>query len=180
MPRLPGSTKDAIAHAAVRLFAEHGYARTSLRMIAAEVGVDAALVIRHFGSKERLFVDSMRLDLTFQEVLDGPVEDLGPRLVGFLLDADDRARGIFLALLRASDVGEIESVLRTTHENEFVAPLRRRLPGVDADLRARLAAAMVAGLMYSLWVVGDEEVAEGQREVVVLRYGAILQSLLTS
>ncbi|WP_433532858.1 TetR family transcriptional regulator [Micromonospora sp. CA-263727] len=176
---MTGSTRDAIERAATRLFAEFGYARTSVRAIAAEVGVDAALVIRHFRSKEQLFVAAVRLDLAFQEVLDGPVEALGPRLVEYLLEADERARGVFLALVRASDAGQVESVLRRTHEAEFVTPLRRRLTGPDAQLRARLAAAVVAGLLYSLWVVRDEAVAAAPRDLVVARYGAALQEILT-
>ncbi len=47
--------KDAIARVAGRLFAERGFTATSVRAIAAGAGVDPALVIRHFGSKEALF-----------------------------------------------------------------------------------------------------------------------------
>jgi AcrR family transcriptional regulator len=43
-----------IRDAAVRLFGSRGYARTSVRDIAAEAGVSPALVIHHFGSKDGL------------------------------------------------------------------------------------------------------------------------------
>lgn len=47
-------TKDRILDAAERLFADHGYAATSLRDITSEAGVNLASVNYHFGSKEAL------------------------------------------------------------------------------------------------------------------------------
>jgi len=38
-----------------KIFAKHGYAATSVRAIAREAGVDAALLAHHFGSKETLW-----------------------------------------------------------------------------------------------------------------------------
>src|ERR1700684_3575540 len=51
--------------AARRRFGSDGYERTTVRAIAAEVGVDPALVIRYFGSKQELFavVADLNLDL---------------------------------------------------------------------------------------------------------------------
>lgn len=63
----------AIRIAAMRLFADRGYADVTVRQIAAAAGVSAALVIHHYGSKENLravleervaaFVESMLADL---------------------------------------------------------------------------------------------------------------------
>lgn len=48
------STKDRILDAAERLFAQKGFAQTSLRDITAEAGVNLAAVNYHFQSKEHL------------------------------------------------------------------------------------------------------------------------------
>lgn len=171
-------SRVAIRDAAVRLFAERGYAGTSVRDIAGDAGVDPALVIRHFGSKEGLFLETMRLE--FDELgLDGPIESLGERLILSLLDADDHVRGVYLALIRASDAGEISSALREAHEQGFVAPLAARLAGDDAELRARLAAALVGGLFYALWVVRDASLLAESHAELARRYGALLQPLVT-
>ena len=58
-------------------------------------------------------------------------------------------------------------------------PLLERLTGPDAELRARLGAALIGGLLYSLWVVGDEQLAATDHRELVVRYGALLQSLIT-
>lgn len=47
-------TKNTILDAAERLFADHGFAATSLRNIVAEAEVNLAAVHYHFGSKEAL------------------------------------------------------------------------------------------------------------------------------
>lgn len=178
MARSGISTRDGIREAAGRLFLERGYAGTSVRDIAAAAQADPALVIRHFGSKELLFLETMQLDLDDDPLLSGPLETLGPDFVDYVISHED-LRGVFLALVRASDGSGIGSRLKDMHETAFVGPLRRRLTGPDAALRARLAAALVGGLLYALWVVGDEDLAAADPDAVVQRYGALLQDLIT-
>lgn len=173
------ATKDAIREAAARLFPEHGYAGASVRDIAAEAGVDPALVIRHFGSKEQLFLEIMQLDDDAQPLLDGPIGELGEHFIDYVLRSGDQVRGVYLALIRASDSDGVAPRLREVHDAAFVTPLRSRLDGADAELRARLAAALVGGLLYSLWVVGDEELLATDHTELVRRYGALLQTLIT-
>jgi len=172
-------TREAILDAAVELFLERGYSGASVREIAAVAEVDPALVIRHFGSKEDLFLEAIRVHPDRTPVLDGPIETLGRRMVEAMLAPDDEVRSVFIALLRASDSDGVSSRLRQAHEETFVEPLRSRLAGPDADLRARLAASVVGGLLYSLWVVGDRELAAADRAAVIERYAPLLQALLT-
>lgn len=169
-------TTRAIAAAAVELFTRDGFATTSVRAIAALAGVDPALVIRHYGTKVDLFLETMRWELDGDALFAGPLDELGPAIIARLLSADGSERGVYLALLRASDAGAIGTSLRRVHEESFVAPLRARLSGDDADVRARLAAALVGGLFYLLWVVGDEF---SESDDVAARYGALLQTLIT-
>lgn len=55
--RRPGnqSTKKKILDAAIDIFAENGYDKSSLRSITSRAGVDVALVKHFFGGKEGLF-----------------------------------------------------------------------------------------------------------------------------
>ncbi|WP_406692719.1 TetR family transcriptional regulator [Saccharopolyspora sp. ID03-671] len=179
MARRSGSqTREAIRDAATRLFTERGYADTSVRDIASRAATHPALVIRHFGSKELLFLDTMHLSIDDEPLLDVPLERLGTRFVEVLLDSDDRTRAIHLAMVQGSGNPQIAERLRETHETSFVQPLRVRMRGADADERARAAAALVGGLLYSLWVVGDQRLA-ADRDGLVERYGGLLQRLLT-
>jgi AcrR family transcriptional regulator len=179
MPRRSGAaTRESIRSAADALFRQRGYAGTSVRDIAARAEADPALVIRHFGTKELLFLDTMRLTIDDEPLFQVPVESLGRRFIEVLLD-DENARGTYLALVRGSGEAGIAARLRSAHEETFVGPLRARLTGPDADLRARLAAALVGGLLYALWVVGDEQLLAADHREVTDRYGRLLQEILT-
>ncbi|MFZ1103905.1 MAG: helix-turn-helix domain-containing protein, partial [Hyphomicrobiaceae bacterium] len=56
-------TRAAILTAARELFAAHGYERTTVRDIAARASIDAAMVMRYFGSKDALFARAADFDL---------------------------------------------------------------------------------------------------------------------
>ena len=53
--RDPEGTRAAVLAAAERLFAEQGFANTSLRDISCTSGVSHPLIHHHFGSKEGLY-----------------------------------------------------------------------------------------------------------------------------
>jgi TetR/AcrR family transcriptional regulator, mexJK operon transcriptional repressor len=52
--------REAIAQAALTLFASDGYERTSIDAIAAEAGVSKRTVYSHYGDKENLFLSVVR------------------------------------------------------------------------------------------------------------------------
>jgi AcrR family transcriptional regulator len=53
-------TRERIVQAAVNLFAENGYAATSVRDITAEAGTNVAAVNYHFQGKENLYLETFR------------------------------------------------------------------------------------------------------------------------
>lgn len=54
------STKERILSAAESLFAEHGFAGTSLRLVTSQADVNLAAVNYHFGSKDNLVAEVFR------------------------------------------------------------------------------------------------------------------------
>ncbi|MFZ6993822.1 TetR family transcriptional regulator [Curtobacterium sp. RRHDQ66] len=170
--------RAAILAAASTLFVDRGYAGTSLRDIGRAADADAALVIHHFGSKDGLFLAVLESVGPQHPISEGPLDSLGERFIRFVLDAGPQVRSTFLAMLRAADSDSINEELRRQHELAFVGPLRARLIGADADLRASLAAGLVGGLLYALWVVGDETLLAADHDQVVAKYGRLLQELI--
>ncbi|PUB32317.1 TetR family transcriptional regulator [Promicromonospora sp. AC04] len=178
MPLRAGASKQSIYEAATTLFTQHGYAHTTVRDIATAAGVDPALVIRHFGSKVNLFIETMRTTSAYILTVDAPLPTMGEHLVRFVLNADERVRSTYLALVRASDTEDVATLLRTVHEDTIVKPLRDRLDGPDAGLRAAMIASMVAGLMHALWIARDRDLLSAPPEQIVAHYAPIVQALV--
>ena len=61
-------TRAAILKAAQELFAEFGYDRTTVRDVAARAAIDAAMVMRYFGSKDELFARATVVDLKLPDL----------------------------------------------------------------------------------------------------------------
>jgi AcrR family transcriptional regulator len=173
------ATRTAIRTAATPLFARHGFNGVSVRAIAAAAGVDPALVIRHFGSKEGLFLQTIDPRDSVSEVIAGPVETLGRRLVEhFLSKAGTHLRQNFAALIRASDRPPVRDELARSTAQIFITPIASRLTGDRRELRAALVAAQVGGLLSTLFLAEDPVTLAADDEDVVALYGDAIQSLL--
>lgn len=69
--RSPGVTgnREAILAAARTLFARHGYGGATIRGIAREAGVDPALVMHYYGSKDGIFAAAIQDAIQPEEIL---------------------------------------------------------------------------------------------------------------
>lgn len=174
--------KTRIRGAAEDLFSTAGYASTSVRDIAACVGVDPSIVIRHFGSKESLFVETVRLRINDRSVLSGPLDTVGRSVVREILTNPEelvRSRGAFSALLRASDNADVRSLLMRELNASLITSLESRLSGQHATLRAHIFSAQLIGLFTALWVIEDPVLVNADPEDLVAEYGHLLQDALT-
>ena len=169
----PSNTREEILVAARQLFAQRGYQATTMRAIAAEAGVNAALVHHYFGSKEQLLVAAMNLPLNpadaIRELRDaGPRDQLGERLVRFFVRTwrDPQTGQPLQALLRASassDAGA--ATMREFVENVMLARLSMLL-GIP---RLRLAGgfAQLVGFALAGTVIGIEPLASASEDELV-------------
>lgn len=172
-------TRRAIFEAAGRLFHRKGYNGASVRAIAAEAGVDPALVIRYFGSKERLFLDTVALVGEFDLFPDVPLDQLGRQVVRTVLaDLPQQTFEAWRAMVAASGSDGVRQRLIEVMEQVVIAPLAPRLPGDRPALRARLIAAQVAGLLDAVAVLGDEHIAAATTDDLVEIYGAAVQAII--
>jgi len=169
----PSNTREEILVAARQLFARRGYQATTMRAIAADAGVNAALVHHYFGSKEQLLVAAMNLPLNpadaIRELRDaGPRDQLGERLVRFFVRTwrDPETGQPLQALLRASassDAGA--ATMREFVENVMLARLSMLL-GIP---RLRLAGgfAQLVGFALAGTVIGIEPLASASEDELV-------------
>ncbi|BBX15134.1 hypothetical protein MNVM_42150 [Mycobacterium novum] len=92
------------------LFAHNGFQNTSIRAVAADAGVDAALVHHYYGTKQQLFAAATELPVDPMVVLgplrDAPVEQLGRILPELLLPLWDSQAGTgLIAAMRSMLTG---------------------------------------------------------------------------
>ncbi|MFI2612949.1 TetR/AcrR family transcriptional regulator [Kitasatospora sp. NPDC018619] len=159
------ATREAILAAAVVEFTEHGYAAAGVRQIAERAGVTAMMINRYFGSKEGLFAQAVDRAFAPPTVVGDEPAGLAHALARAL--AERTARGAerldpFLLLLRSAPDPEAAAILRRGVEAHVGARLAGLLDGPDAEVRAQLALALVAGTWLLRSVVGTTALAAAE------------------
>ena len=162
-PRNAQATRDAILAAARTLFTQHGFEGVGLREIAAQVGVNASLVNRYFGSKEALFTAAVDAPFDFSTWAEADPRTLATGLVRYILGkplAEVTGFDPLLMLLRSAGEGPGPRLFQQLVEERFLRPLVARLGPHQADLRARWIAAQLLGLKLARGAVGVPEPSE--------------------
>ncbi|GAA2407584.1 TetR/AcrR family transcriptional regulator [Nonomuraea africana] len=172
--RRPGAadTRGEILAAARQVFAEKGFDKATIRGIAREAAVDPALVHHYFDTKEGLFVAAMQLPIDPAQVvplvLEGPREEVGERLVRFILTvtSDAQAREPVLALLRSAMTNEqVVGMIREFITNALLYKVADGL-GVS-HLRMEAAFAQLIGVVLARYVLALEPLASADLEDLV-------------
>ena len=188
-PRSDGDGPDrrtAILAAARESFAARGFRGTTIRGVARDAGVDAALVHHYFGSKDDLFLAALEVPVDPRQVLpvvlEGDPESIAWRLLRAVLEVWDEptARLQLAAVVRTGLASPAESnPLRDGLLPLILVPLAERLPGPDPERRAQLVASQMIGLIVGRYVLAIEPFASMPREEVVAWVAPNLQRYLT-
>lgn len=141
-------TRSALLRAAALRFARYGYDRSSVRDIAKDAGVDAALVYRYFGSKEALFDAVSTSTGLFEPLCHLPLDEVSAWICEAVSmgPTEEEAPHPLLTKLRSSSREETVGRLREEVTEVFSQGFARRLEGEDAELRAELLAAWLMGI----------------------------------
>jgi AcrR family transcriptional regulator len=181
----PSTTRTVITAAAAERFTAVGYDATSLRHIAADAGVDPALVRRFFGSKEQLFtaVASALIDpeRALAAVADGPVEAVGERLLRYFLSllGDVSQPGPLLGLVRSAVTSHHAArLLREFLAEGLLRDIALSLPSERSELGAALAASQLVGLAVARYAVQLPPLTAAGTEELVSTVGPVLQYYL--
>ncbi|MEV6680910.1 TetR family transcriptional regulator [Streptomyces erythrochromogenes] len=106
--RTSDRTRAVILRAARERFAAQGYERTTIRAVAADAEIDPSMVMRYFGSKERLFDAALAVDLRLPDLGAVPAGELPAALVRHFVERweGDPADDALLVLLRSAVTNE--------------------------------------------------------------------------
>ena len=174
-------TEASILEAARQLFAETGYERATIRGVASKAGIDPALVMQYFGSKEGLFAAAARWSHDHESVVAAPREQIPAAALHDLFakfeDAGDSEAAV--ALMRnCLTHPEASRVMRDEVMCERAASVARTLGGDDAELRAGLLGACMMGLGMARYLLEMPAVATASREDVERLMEPVLRALV--
>jgi AcrR family transcriptional regulator len=155
-----------------------------MRGIASEAGVDAALVMRFYGSKEALFREVMALPPAVAEAMaglaDGPRATVGLRLAEALVGMleDPGSRSVVLGRIRsASSHPDAAALVRETVTRD-VGRLVAALTDDEPETRAVLVGSQLVGLALGRHVVRVEPLASMPAADVVDYIAPVFQHYL--
>jgi AcrR family transcriptional regulator len=185
--RRPGSpdTRAAILDAARTLFASGGFSGTSVRGVAAEAGVDPALVHHYFGTKDDLFFAALALPIDPRTVF-GPVsaqgkDGAGERMLRVFLSVWDNPefRLPMIALARRLLDPSGKELMRDGFLKVVIGPVGLALGIDEPERRMPILASQVVGLILMRYLLEVEPLASMSADEVVAIYAPTLQRYLT-
>jgi AcrR family transcriptional regulator len=170
-------TRTEILQAARALFAERGYAGTSIRSVAVTAGVDPALVHHYFGTKDGLFRAALEMPIDPQSLLDAIVEggreDAPRRLVETFLrvwDSPESGPAMVSFLRRVLAEQESTDLVRDFIGASLLRTAADRLLGevepAEAAARVELVLSQMLGLVVLRKVLRVEPLASMPSETV--------------
>lgn len=178
------TTRGEILAAARRVFAECGLEGATVRGIAAEAGVDPALVLRFYGSKQRVFQEAVGWPFPPAEAIaalvDGDRAELGLRLARFVVAVWEGPAGErVVALLRAAAASkEAADTLGGFLDAGLIRPAAEALGAETPVIRTALVNAQLLGVMYARYVLRAGPLATATPEELVAALAPELQALL--
>jgi AcrR family transcriptional regulator len=178
------ATRQAILEAATRRFATEGYRRTGVREIAADVGVNAALVNRYFGSKQGLFAEVIERAFDIGHLLKGQRGDLADHLARAMVYGQEEWRGrgytpLMLLLHSATEPGAVKLFRRDLNRTELRL-LAEQIGGDDAAVRAAMLVAQLTGFAIMHHVLRPKAFADARGDDLVALLSKTLAACIGS
>lgn len=177
--------RAAALDAARSAFAARGYARTTLKGVAAAAGIAPAVLQKYYRSKDELFAAALRLPTdptsAVPALLAPGIEGLGERLVRFTLDTldDPQVRDDLLAMVRAgASAAQVTKSLQAYLEVNVVDRVVTAIGVPDARMRVALISSYLIGIAAGRYILRIEPLASAREEQIVRMVAPTIQSLL--
>ncbi|MBF4561162.1 TetR family transcriptional regulator [Microbacterium sp. VKM Ac-2870] len=173
-------SRASILRAAAERFESDGFEKTTVRAIAKDAAIDAAMIIRYFGSKEALFLEATSIELDLPQMDAVPHGQLGHALARHavsLWESETPGRALRI-LLRASAQDEQGAAARV--RSVFAAQVLPFLSqeGSDDAMRASLVSSQILGYAFGRYVIGFDPLVDLGDEEAATRLGAALQAVI--
>lgn len=173
--RNAADSRERLLSAAVEMFTERGYERTTVRELGLRAGVDPALIARYFGSKAELYLEALART---RAPSSDPLDPTNAGAMQRMLDrvSSGRPTPAMHAAVEPHADAQLQAAAMALLETRIVGPSQQIAsswsPG-DAVLRAQVATAALAGVVLSrssgaLAALGEASSADVGRMVAVM------------
>ncbi|MGW5439826.1 TetR/AcrR family transcriptional regulator [Nocardia asteroides] len=180
--RRSDATKAVILDAARARFAVDGYAKATIRAIAADAEIDPSMVMRYFGSKDGLFAAAVQIDLDLPDLAAAPPEAMGELLVRrFLAIWEGRENTVLLILLRSSITDDkVADRFRAIFAEQVLPAVLRFGDPADAPRRGGLVVTQLLGIALCRYILRLPPVVEMRPDQLIADVAPVIQGYLTS
>lgn len=182
-PRKSDRTRAAILSAAREQFAANTYDKVSIRAIAAQAGVDPALVMRYFTNKETLFACAVNVDLRLPDLRSEPPTTWGAVHATHFIDlweGPDRNEALPILIRSAVTHEWAAERAREIFTVQIRGMLESTMPADEAGRRAALAGSQLLGLALARYVLRLPGIAERPAAEIIADVAPTLQRYLTA
>ncbi|RFA18139.1 TetR/AcrR family transcriptional regulator [Subtercola boreus] len=186
-PRDADTTRQALLAAARRRFALDGYAATTVRVIAADAGVNVALINRYFSSKEGLFeacLAHVGRELDRQDAEPSSLTQIIETIIHQVADSPSGEQSLQLLMLLRSSGDERADLIRRNTLQRFAERMAATSgwpagrSGDDRVLRAQLAISAAMGMVLLRSSTGLEPLTSATVDDLAGPLGEVLGVLL--
>jgi AcrR family transcriptional regulator len=186
-PAGTSDTRERILASARELFSRNGIDKTSIRAIAADAGVDPALVHHYYGTKQQLFAAAIHIPIDPMDILrplrETPVDEIGHKLLRVLVPVWDSELGKgFIATIRSALAGRTEVNLVRSFLQEVIAVevgSRVDIPPGSGRLRVQFVASQLVGVVMARYILELDPFKTLSAQQLAETIGPNLQRYLT-
>jgi AcrR family transcriptional regulator len=178
MRRSSEETKAVILAAARERFGASGFQAATIRAIAADAGVDPAMVMRYYGNKDKLFAAAAEFDLKFPDFAGTDRTQVGRSLVRHFLARWEGDEALVILLRSSATNGEAAQRMQEIFGTQLQPLVGSLVPADEAGVRAGLIATQILGMALCRFVLRLTPVVEMTPDEVVGWLGPTIQRYL--
>jgi AcrR family transcriptional regulator len=178
MRRSSDETKAAILAAARERFGRAGFQAATIRAIAADVGVDPAMVMRYYGSKDKLFAAAAEFDLRFPDFATTDRAQVGRSVVRHFLERWEGDEALVILLRSSATNGEAAQRMQEIFWTQLQPLVASFVPAGESGVRAGLIATQILGMALCRFVLRLPPVVDMSRDEIVEWLGPTVQRYL--
>jgi AcrR family transcriptional regulator len=167
MRRTSEETKAVILAAARERFGASGFQAATIRGIAADAGIDPSMVMRYYGSKDKLFAAAADFDLRFPDLAGVERGELGRSLVRHFLERWEGDEALVILLRSSATNSEAAQRMGEIFGSQLLPLVAALVPASECATRAGLIATQILGMALCRFVLRLPPVVGMTRDEVV-------------